>query len=93
MILFFRTSYLEKLSFVHRDLAARNCLVGDNHIVKVFIKYIYERNENIYVKTTIVKVARSTSQLYSHGLDIIHHHHYLQPYCPVICHIVNSHLD
>ena len=58
VILFFRASYLEKLSFVHRDLAARNCLVGDNHIVKVFIKYIYERNEKkcIYKNNHIVKV-------------------------------------
>lgn len=32
-------SYLESRNFIHRDLAARNCLVGDNNLVKVAVRY------------------------------------------------------
>lgn len=32
-------AYLESQNYIHRDLAARNVLVGDNNIVKVWLRW------------------------------------------------------
>lgn len=49
-------SYLESRNFIHRDLAARNCLVGDNNLVKVAVRYKFNFSVKLIFQNNIFSI-------------------------------------
>lgn len=55
-------AYLERHNYIHRDLAARNCLVGDENVVKVSLKFcVYNTRRTVDMRMALMLLCRQPS--------------------------------